>query len=255
MEFRYKSAALAFALAICAISSNAQDNEKQSTPKKNIFKINVTALPLSNYGLTYERVLNKKISIAIGYRTMPLGNVPLRNNIVTLSGGDANMQKTLDQLLLSNTAITPELRWYPGKKGYGRGFYMAPFARIASFHAEGVKIEFAKSTGGTDEINLSGDLKSTTFGLLIGAQWSLGKRICLDWQILGPHYGSGDGSLKGVSSFTLSTQEQTAIKDALVDVNIPLTTATSTVTSNSIQLNLSGPWAGIRAGISLGIKL
>ena len=91
--------------------------------------------------------------------------------------------------------------------------------------------------------------------MLFGAQWSLGKRICLDWQILGPHYGSGDGSLKGVSSFTLSTQEQTAIKDALGNVNIPLTTATSTVTSNSIQLNLSGPWAGIRAGISLGIKL
>lgn len=235
--------------------SAQEQKQAAALPKKNIFKINLTALPLSNYGLQFERVVSKKISIAIGYRFMPLGGVPLKDNIISLSNGDADMKKTLDQLLLSNSAITPEIRWYPGKKGYGRGFYIAPFARMGSFHGEGVKIEFAKSGGGTDKISLSGDLKNSTVGLLFGAQWSLGKHICLDWQIIGPHYGSGKGSLNGVSTFTLSAQEQTSIRDALNNVSIPMTTATSVVTSNSVKLNLDGPWAGVRAGISLGIKL
>jgi hypothetical protein len=234
---------------------SAQELKKEASPKKNLFKVNLTALPISNYGLQFERVLSKKISIAFGYRFMPLAGVPLKDNIISLSNGGADMQKTLDQLLLSNSAITPEIRWYPGKKGYGRGFYIAPFARMGNFHGEGVKIEFAKTGGGTDNISLSGDLKSSTFGLLLGAQWSLGKHVCLDWQIIGPHYGSGNGSLTGVSTFTLSAQEQTSIKDALDKVSIPMTTATSVVTSNSVKLNLDGPWAGVRAGISLGIKL
>lgn len=236
-------------------STAAQEKNTKTTPKKNLFKINITSLPLSNYGLQYERVVNKHISIAVGYRSMPLGNVPLKDNIVSIANGDANMQKTLDQLLISNSAITPELRWYPGKKGYGRGFYLAPFMRFASFHGEGIKVDFNKSTGGTDYITLSGDLKSSTYGLLIGAQWSLGKHICLDWQIIGPHYGSANGSLTGVSTFTLNSTEQSSINSALNSISIPSVNITSQVTANSAKLNLSGPWAGIRAGISLGIKL
>ena len=237
------------------MSIHAQEKQTSSSPKKNLFKINITSLPLSNYGLQYERVLNKHISIAFGYRNMPLGNIPLKDNIVSLANGDANMQKTLDQLLISNSAITPELRWYPGKKGYGRGFYLAPFMRFASFHGEGIKIDFNKASGGTDNISLSGDLKSSTYGLLMGAQWSIGKHICLDWQIIGPHYGTGNGSLTGVSSFTLGATEQSSIKDGLNKISIPSVNTSSTVTSNSVKLNLSGPWAGIRAGIFLGIKL
>lgn len=244
------------AFTCVALSLTAQDQKKQdAVPKKNILKINITSLPIANYHFQFERVLSKKISFALGYRSMPLGGVPFKDNIVSATGGDADMQKTLDQLLISNSAITPELRWYPGKKGYGRGFYIAPFARLGKFHGEGVKIEFSKTGGGTDNISLSGDLSSTTFGLMFGAQWSLGKRLCLDWQIIGPHYGSGSGALKGATSFTLGTLEQNSIRDALSNVNIPLTTATSEVSSNSVKLNLSGPWAGVRAGLSLGFKL
>jgi hypothetical protein len=242
-------------LSIIILSASAQEKQTSTIPKKNLFKINLTSLPISNYGLQFERVVNKHLSVALGYRTMPLGNIPLKDNIVSIANGDANMQKTLDQLLISNTAITPELRWYPGRKGFGRGFYLAPFMRFGSFHGEGIKIDFNKAGGGTDNISLSGDLKSSTYGLLIGAQWSLGKHICLDWQILGPHYGTGNGSLSGISSFTLSSAEQTSIRDGIKSVSIPNVNISSEVGSNNIKLNLTGPWAGIRAGISLGIKL
>ena len=240
-------------IVLSVISSQAQE-KKISTPKKNLIKVNLTSLPLNNYNGQLERVLGKKISIAVSYRYMPLGNVPLRNNIVTIAQGDANMQKTFDDLLVSNIALTPELRWYPGKKGYGKGFYIAPFIRFANFHGEGIKIEFTPVNGVKDNIALSGDVKSTTYGLMLGAQWFLGKRVCLDWQIIGPHYGKGNGTLSGISSFTLSAAEQGAIRDAANNINIPMTTVSSEVGSNTLKLSLDGPWAGVRAGISLGFR-
>lgn len=240
-------------MSLSLLSVSAQ-SKPEITPKKNLLKINLTALPLNNYSGQLERVLGKKISIAINYRYMPLGNIPYRDNIVKLANGDANMQNTLDDFLVSNTALTPELRWYPGKKGFGKGFYFAPFMRFARFHGEGIKIEFSEVNGVKDNISLSGDVKSTTYGLMMGAQWFLGKSICLDWQIIGPHYGSGNGTLSGLSSFTLSAAEQTSIKDAVNNIDIPMTTVTSEVTSNALKLNLNGPWAGIRAGISLGFR-
>lgn len=248
-----KTMLLAGLMLASVITAEAQE-KKVPSPKKNLIKVNLTSLPLNKYNGQFERVLGKKISIAVSYRYMPLGNIPLKDNIVRIANGDANMQKTFDQLLLSNNALTPELRWYPGKKGYGKGFYVAPFIRFSNFHGEGIKIEFTPVNGVKDNITLSGDVKSTTYGLMLGAQWFLGKRLCLDWQIIGPHYGSGAGTLNGKSSFTLSAAEQGAIRDAANNIEIPMTTVRSEVSSNALKLTLDGPWAGIRAGISLGFR-
>ena len=251
---RISKTALLHGLLLLPIISILAQQKAPLSPKKNLVKVNLTSLPLNNYNGQLERVLGKKISIALSYRFMPLGNVPLKDNIVNIANGDANMQKTFDQFLISNNALTPELRWYPGKRGYGKGFYIAPFIRFANFHGEGIKIEFTPVNGVTDNISLSGDVKSTTYGLMLGAQWFLGKRLCLDWQIIGPHYGRGTGTLRGISSFTLSKSEQDAIRDATKNVEIPMTTVNSEVGSNSLKLSLDGPWAGIRAGISLGFR-
>ncbi|MFN5055214.1 MAG: DUF3575 domain-containing protein [Bacteroidota bacterium] len=251
---RISKTVLLIGLLLLPIISILAQQKAPPSPKKNLVKVNLTSLPLNNYNGQLERVLGKKISIALSYRFMPLGNVPLKDNIVNIANGDANMQKTFDQFLISNNALTPELRWYPGKRGYGKGFYIAPFIRFANFNGEGIKIEFTPVNGVKDNISLSGDVKSTTYGLMLGAQWFLGKRLCLDWQIIGPHYGRGTGTLRGISSFTLSKSEQDAIRDATKNVEIPMTTVSSEVGSNSLKLSLDGPWAGIRAGISLGFR-
>ena len=65
---------LIIAFSLIAYLVSAQDEKKQvAAPKKNILKINITSLPISNYGFQFERVLSKKISFVLGYRTMPLG--------------------------------------------------------------------------------------------------------------------------------------------------------------------------------------
>lgn len=86
------------------------------------------------------------------------------------------------------------------------GFYIAPFARIAKYTVDmpfDFKEEIYDPQDGTylttveGEIPLHGKINSFTGGLLFGAQWKIAKQVFLDWWILGPHYGSANGSVLG----------------------------------------------------------
>jgi hypothetical protein len=237
------------------MSAQAQEeNEATSEIKKNYAKINLPGLAIRNYGLQYERVVSKRVSFAISYRFMPNGPMPFKSAILKSGDNTPEAEKTINSIQLSNSAITPEIRFYLGKKGYGRGFYFAPFYRYVNFKASGGELEYEGAGGSKKTMSISGDLKGSTFGLMLGAQWALGKNICLDWFILGPHYGTGSGSLKGLSSMTLDRDEQNEVLSTLQEIDIPLIEETYSVNSNSFSMSLKGPWAGIRAGLSLGIR-
>lgn len=240
-----------------SFDSNVSPTTKEKSENKqprNIFKINLTAIALKNYSLQYERVLNKSISFAVAYRTMPSTTIPFKNAILEAVGDDPDTKEVLETFKLSNFAITPEIRFYVSKKGFGRGFYIAPFYRYASFETNNLVFDYSNTTGGESNITLSGKLTTNTGGLLFGTQKSLGKHICLDLWFFGPHYGSGTGTFAGVSTQALTPSEQNDLRQELEDLDIPLTNKTVVVTANSASLKLDGPWAGIRAGISLGIK-
>ena len=238
-----------------AIHAQGSTDETEPSSYANRLKLNLTAIPLNNYALQYECVLNRKSSVAISFRLMPEGKLPFQSQIKRLvADEDVSVQKTVDQLRISNFAITPEYRFYFGKV-FAKGFYIAPFYRYASFKSNNIFISYEADLPGTDEsINLSGDLQSHTGGLLFGAHWNLSKRVCLDWMILGPHFGSGDGNFEGLSSRTLSQSEQQRVREELENLDIPLTNKTVNVTAQGASLKLDGPWAGVRAGISLGIN-
>lgn len=221
---------------------------------KNSFRVNVTAIFLKNYSFQYERVLNRKVSFAIAYRTMPSSSVPLKNIILDASNNNQGTKDAIDALRLSNTAITPEFRFYMSKRGYGKGFYIAPFYRYASFNSDNMRFTFTNSSNTESSILLSGKLTANTAGLLFGSQWALGKHLCLDIWFFGPHYGSGVGTFTGVSSTSLTQLEQDNLRKQLEDFKIPLTTKTVTVNASGATMKLDGPWGGIRSGISFGIR-
>lgn len=251
-------------LVLLVLNSSAQTNPA-NTPNvakefdtlngKNIFKVNLTALFLNQYNFQYERVISKRISLVVGYRTMPKGPVPFKQKLIDNSTDPAGAKAAFDALSISNTAITPELRLYTGKKGYGKGFYLAPFYRMATFKASGFNIDFTNAAGNPSSMQLSGELKGNTYGMMMGAQWSLGKHVSLDWHILGAHYGNSNGTLYGKSSVSLNSVEQTEILNAMKDIDIPLTEESYMVNANGASMNMKGPWGGIRAAISLGIRL
>jgi Protein of unknown function (DUF3575) len=226
----------------------------KSTLPMNMIKVNLTSLPLKQYALQYERVLNRKFSFALGVRVMPASTLPFKQAILDAVGDDPDTRDVLDRFQMSNLAITPEFRFYLSKRGYGRGFYLAPFYRYASYKTSKLEFDYDDGAGGTETINMTGKLTSNTGGLLLGAQWPLGKRLVLDWWILGPHYGSGNGLFSGASTQTMTPTEQDDLRTQLEDIDIPLTNTKVVVTANGASLELDGPWAGIRAGFSLGIR-
>jgi hypothetical protein len=216
--------------------------------KKNIAKINLIGFSINGQ---YERILSKRISVSLSYKVLPNGKFLLRGLIPT---NDTQARESLDNLMVSNSAITPEVRFYLGKKGFGQGFYLAPFFRSAKFSGNGLGIDFTLDSGQPATFNMEGNIKSNTFGLLFGAQWKLGKNFWLDWQILGPHYGSANGTITGTTNLSLSPAERTSLENALKDVSVPFIKQNVTVSSNKAVVDLTGPWAGMRTGISLGFS-
>lgn len=226
------------------------------SPQKNLVKFNVTSLLLNNYMIQYERVLSKRFSVALSYRFMPEGNLPFKSNILNLIGddNDETAENIVNNMLLKNMAITPEVRFYVGKRGYGRGFYIAPFYRYAKFDAKNVRLTYDMEFAGSGSLDLSGDLKSNTFGVMFGAQWPLGKYFAIDWWILGPHIGFGSGHFNGLSSQPLGVFEQNEIRRELEDLDIPFADKTVEVNSTGAKVTLDGMWGGVRGGLSLVFK-
>ncbi|MGN6164394.1 MAG: hypothetical protein ACTHOF_07630 [Flavisolibacter sp.] len=234
--------------------NNTIPNLKQKQPA-NFIKFNLLGILLKNYSIQYERVLTRKISFVVAYRTMPQTTIPFKNQIVKLVGDDdPDTKETIEKLRISNYAITPEIRFYLSKKGYGQGFYIAPFYRYASFNTNNVTVHYEDNAGNQSSISLSGKLTTNTGGILFGVQKSLGKHVCLDWWLFGPHYGNGIGNFTGTPDKPLTQDEQTDLKQQLDDIDIPLTNKTVTVTAGSASLKLDGPWGGLRMGLSIGVS-
>ncbi|HWC52941.1 MAG TPA: DUF3575 domain-containing protein [Chitinophagaceae bacterium] len=245
-------------------STTGQENSKEfpSTGAKsahllNIIKTNLTSILLKNYSLQYERVLSRKFSAALQYRLMPESGLPFKSSLVKLAAAneDDNAKKLIEDFKMSNYAITPEVRLYLSKKGYGRGFYIGAYYRYASFTSNDFNVFYTDDNNTEQSIKLSGKLTANTGGILLGVQHFWGKRVVLDVWILGPHYGSGTGNFIGVSSKPLSENEQNDLRDQLDNIDIPLTEKTINVNANGASLKLDGPWGGFRTGLSLGIKL
>jgi hypothetical protein len=237
--------------------SSSLDSDKakaKSGHNKNFIKINLTAIALKNYSIQYERVLNKSISIAVAFRSMPSTSIPFKHLILKAVNDDADTKKVIDNFRISDFAFTPEIRFYLSKKGYGRGFYIAPFYRYANFKATNLIFDYQNILSQQSSINLSGKLTSNTGGILFGTQSKLGKHMCFDLWLFGPHYGAGKGDFTGVSSKPLTPAEQNDLRQKVEDLDIHLTHKTVNVNANGAALSLRGPWGGIRGGISLGVK-
>ena len=221
--------------------------------KKNIIKLSLTSLAFKNIHLQYERVLNKKISVSLSVSRIFEGGIPLLSSVESFID-DAESFDQIRDMTLSYYSITPEVRFYLSKKGYGKGFYLAPFYRNSKITLDGVSFDYENDTNTTSTMKTSGSISGNTLGLLLGSQFNLGKSIVLDWWIVGPHYGSGNGELIGKDSSGLSADEQDELRVEITNLELPLVDESSEVNAQGVKVNLTGPWGGVRAGISLGFR-
>ncbi|TZF82842.1 DUF3575 domain-containing protein [Pedobacter sp. BS3] len=217
--------------------------------KQNLVKMNVLALPLKTFSVQYERLLTRKISVGLGFSTMPKSGIPFKGTFKSLID-DEDTKEQIENLKTSNLTITPEVRFYLGKGNY-QGFYIAPYARYTHFTAA-VPYNYDDENGDKQTINLDGKINAFSGGILFGAQWKLSKIVYLDWWILGGAYGTSKGDLVGNKSLT--PQEQQYLKESLDDIDLPLVKTSYEVNDNGAKLHIDGPWANLRAGLSVGIR-
>lgn len=228
---------------------------QSSDGKKNIVKTNLAGYIFRNYNLTYERSLTRWLSIAVSYGKIPEGEIPFSKQFLE---EDDESEFGLDKVKFSNTQFTIEPRFYLGK-GYGRGFYFAPYYRQTTIQIDNLiyNMSFENDDFATP-VTLSGKMNGNSFGLMLGSQWSIGKKNnwVIDWWIVGGHYGNSDGNFDGMSDRVLSSQEQVELKEALEGIDLSVANFETTVTTNNrgAKMNLTGPWVGLRSGLSFGYR-
>lgn len=246
-------------LAFCCIgtlSAQEMPGERMTTRPtpaelgKSIVKTNVTAYLFRNINLSYEYVISRRVSLQASYSFIPEGSIPYAKSFT-----EGNNLEELSAAVMSYSSITFEPRFYLNSRGYGSGFYLATYYRHSKLEVAGATLDF-DSEGIENKADLSGKVNANSFGLLIGTQWMLGAKQnwVLDFSILGGHYGSSDGNLIAVSSRPLSPQEQADLQQELDDLDIPVVKIDAKANANGATAKVSGPWAGLRFGLSLGYR-
>lgn len=225
----------------------------------NVAKINLLALPFRNFSLQYERMVARKISVAVGVRMIPKGTFPLLSVFESYINDEETVNE-LQNLMVSNQAFTIEPRFYFGKHDGPRGFYIAPYARYSSYglgfnqfeYTVEMELEDGSYAEETYHIALDGRVNGFTGGVLFGCQWRIARWVYLDWWILGPAYGTAKGKLGGEAPLT--PEAQLVLRDELESLEIPMVETEAHVDANGARLDMKGPWAGIRAGLAVGIR-
>lgn len=221
---------------------------------RGILKINATSLPLKNLSLQYEYFLSKKVSLAIGAHAMPTLAIPFEGLLVkALTDGGEEAKNIINLSRLGNLAFTPEMRYYFGR-GFGKGFYAAPYYRFANFTSHTLIVNYAAPGGVKRSVTLGGEMNTHAAGLLLGAQWFLSEHITLDWWIAGAHYGTSRGNFTGVPSTSFSKAEQAEVKRVIDELDIPMVTKNVTVSDDEVRVKTNGPFGGVRPGVCLGVR-
>ncbi|MGA9211309.1 DUF3575 domain-containing protein [Kaistella sp.] len=223
----------------------------QDSVKSNIIKSNITGYALRNFNLTYERVITKKISVSAGFGVIANGSIPFASQL-----SDANLNTSSAQIKGSNFTIEPRI--YLGK-GYGKGFYLAPYFRYSSFDLREIYYNLHVSYAGIGKdipVDFAGKVKGASGGLMLGSQWFLGakKNWVIDAWFIGGHYGKGTGTVTGTTKETLSPEMQSELKKQLNGLDIPFVKYETKVNAHGAEILVDGPWAGLRSGLSLGYR-
>lgn len=238
---------------LCMLSLHLSAQQIKEVPaeseRKNLLKMNLLALTMKNFSFQYERAIAPKISAGATIRFMPFGSLPFKSTVKSTID-DETFEAQLEEAEIGNFAFMPEVRFYVGKKGVFRGFYIAPFANIARYKME---VNFVYDDNGVDKnIPMSGKVNTITGGVMFGAQWKLSRQWYLDWWILGPNFGSSKGDISGRISLTPS--EQQSLEEELEELDLPLTNFKYTVDGNGADIRVKGPWGGVRSGLCIGFN-
>lgn len=237
-----------------------RDDAPAGTPK-NVIKLNLSQLALTNISLQYERAFHKNFSAALGFSYLIPRSIPSQIFTPSENGSGYQLPK------FDGWAITPEIRFYPGKKEKHQaphGFYMAPYFRYAKYGFKSEYVDIDSITGDRNNYHVNASYSGFTAGLMLGSQWMIGKHFSIDWWIVGGGYGQAKFRIHAESTdpgFYLTPQEQEDLKQDVRENTSELGTfgngeITVETTSNSATTTVTGlPMISLRGfGLTLGFS-
>jgi len=157
---------LTFSLVIILITSLSVCAQKQ------VVKVNALSLFVGSGSFFYERAITRSSSLQLGL---------FRNNINSTGSSSINGNTSTNTTECRGFGITPEYRFYLGGEALS-GIFIATFLRYQNYSIEEETISF----NGT-RLRDRGIINSFGGGLLLGGQWSIGKRFTMD-VFAGPRY-------------------------------------------------------------------
>lgn len=213
-----------------AAPAQARESSSEGSSESNlrhVIKLNVPQLFLVNISMQYELAFHKKMSVALGGHYV----VPRKVSTIINSFSKEDTQgKDIGFVdpVISGWAITPEFRFYPfadEDKRAPAGFYIAAYYRQSQYSMVSIYNEFYD--GVTYNLNFTSKYSMMQGGVMIGAQWLLGKskRVSIDWWIVGLGGGLIAPRMEASSSnINLNTDEQADMKAGVQEylVGFPL---------------------------------
>lgn len=223
--------------------------------KKNMIKTNFVPLLWQTGSLSYERKVIGRLVVGVTANYRPESAVPFKKTLQKIVENDEDEGTTfdVDQLKYSNFSLAPEIKIYLGKKGAFNGFYVAAFVKT-----ENTKMNYSYQfdelllVGEDPHLPIKGEVKAFSGGLYFGVQWSLGKNLYLDWQIIGGNYGSGNINL--TASRNLTEEEQKELQEFAEDLKDSFNKLDYEINDKGIKLKGKIPWVGLRTGLSLAYR-
>lgn len=222
--------------------------------RKNIVKLNLFPVGFKIFSLQYERQIHKNFTVSLGLGLMP--QRPLPNPVFSFFESGTNFDVSdLKQIKFSSYFVTPEIRFYPGKKikhQAPHGFYLGLYGRWAKFSID-INYNYESTSNGitsTEKIPIRISYGGTAGGLCMGAQWVI-KRVTIDWMIVGVHYGPGYFSGEGTGASIASDPE--GFKEDIEDLGLGNLKPIADIAGSTAKVKISGiPYAGLRTGLSIG---
>ena len=125
---------------LCSLFANSQQRET-TQEKKNLIKMNLTSVVFRNYQFAYERLFTKRFSVQVSYGFIPAGQIPFVDEVIK--------DENVENIKLGGNNLTIEPRFYLGK-GYGHGFYIAPYYRYSHFNVDNLTYRYTSEDSAFD---------------------------------------------------------------------------------------------------------
>ncbi len=209
--------------------------------QSNVIKVNPLGLAANSVTLGYERVIGEKQAFAV-HVNMLLGVPGWADRLLEEELSAQNAEGTAD---LSGIAITPQYRFYTGKKGAPRGFYIAPYLRYTDRTLE------ATSFYEGDASDLNFNLSGIGGGVQLGVQWLIGGRVALDWYFLG--LGANYSTFNGVYTADNMDEIELDIREDVNDLPIIGDQVEISRQGNELTVTIKTMLPAFRSGLSLGL--